>query len=225
MAYEVLDTCLLVPGITASACAGWVQAWGSIGAILAAIWIGNRQLQIARRLELEARYRSDLLKLEVLYSLFGDARGQVGLLTDAAESDAEVARPLRRLDEIRETLIDLPIFESPTRLMCFATLEGPRAIFDLCEAVRQVREARDAAHIRGCGPLPDKASRELRRAFSHAEGIFTAAERNSKRQIEHLRTLLPPDRHLHPEWLLVEDEDRAPSAAVTPSNLTVSQVT
>lgn len=207
MIYEVMDTCLLVPGIPISACASWMQAWGSIAAIFAAMWIGNRQLQTSRRLEVERRYRADLLKLEVLFSLFGDARGQVGLLEDATERGAEVSRPLRRLSEIREALMALPVFESPTRLMCFATLEGPLAIFDLDQAVRQVREALDADQGVGSGLLPQEVTREFQRAVGHARGVFSAAERNSRRQTEYLRTLLPPDRHLHPEWLLKEDEE------------------
>lgn len=36
MAYEVLNTCLFVPGLSKSECASWVQAWGSIGAIVLA---------------------------------------------------------------------------------------------------------------------------------------------------------------------------------------------
>lgn len=207
MAYEVMNTCLLVPGITVSACASWVQAWGSIAAIFAAVWIGNRQLQTSRRLEAETRHRADLLKLEVLYSLFADARGQVGLLEDATERGAEVARPLQRLSEIREALMALPVFESPTRLMCFATLEGPRAIFDLDQAVRQVRDALSSDQGVGSVLLPEEVSREFRRAIGHARGVFSAAEGNSKRQTEYLRTLLPPDRHLHPEWLLAENEE------------------
>jgi hypothetical protein len=165
MTYEVINTCLLVPGIAVSACASWVQAWGSIGAICAAVWIGNRQLQTSRRVEAERRYRADLLKLEVLYSLFGDALGQVVLLKDATAPGAEVTRPLQRLLEIREALTALPVFESPTRLMCFATPEGPRAIFDLDQAVRQVREALAADEGVDGGLLPDEVSREFRRAY------------------------------------------------------------
>ena len=30
MAYEILNTCMLIPGISEGDCAGWVQAWGSM---------------------------------------------------------------------------------------------------------------------------------------------------------------------------------------------------
>lgn len=43
---DVCQTCLLFPvDLTRSECAAWVQAFGSIVAILAAIWIGRKQTQ------------------------------------------------------------------------------------------------------------------------------------------------------------------------------------
>lgn len=49
MTYELWDSCLLVPGITMTACAAWVQAWGSIGAILVAVYVSHRADREARR--------------------------------------------------------------------------------------------------------------------------------------------------------------------------------
>lgn len=37
MAYEVLETCMLVPGISTANCSGWVQAWGSLVGLAVAI--------------------------------------------------------------------------------------------------------------------------------------------------------------------------------------------
>lgn len=51
MAYELLSTCVGVPGFARSECAAWVQAWGSIGAILAAIWVVHRQHRLGVRRE------------------------------------------------------------------------------------------------------------------------------------------------------------------------------
>lgn len=42
MTYNVSDSCFLIPGLSQSACAAWVQAWGSIGAIASAVWLGHR---------------------------------------------------------------------------------------------------------------------------------------------------------------------------------------
>ncbi len=37
MAYEILQTCMLVPGVSENNCSGWVQAWGSIIGLAVAI--------------------------------------------------------------------------------------------------------------------------------------------------------------------------------------------
>lgn len=39
MVYNVFETCMLVPHVSAANCAGWVQAWGSLIAICIAIWV------------------------------------------------------------------------------------------------------------------------------------------------------------------------------------------
>ena len=43
MAYEILNTCLLIPGISEGDCARWVQAWGSIIAIGFAAWVAGKE--------------------------------------------------------------------------------------------------------------------------------------------------------------------------------------
>lgn len=55
MAYEILETCMLVPGISDSECSGWVQAWGSIGAILFAWYWGSRQAKAALKHAVDLR--------------------------------------------------------------------------------------------------------------------------------------------------------------------------
>lgn len=59
MAYNVATTCLLIPGLglNPGECASWVQAWGSIGAILAAIWISHWGDRRARRQQIETAIR------------------------------------------------------------------------------------------------------------------------------------------------------------------------
>lgn len=49
MAYEVLETCMLVPGLKTGECSGWVQAWGSIIAIFMAFLVVQRQHQLERK--------------------------------------------------------------------------------------------------------------------------------------------------------------------------------
>lgn len=47
------------PATTSEAVAAWVQAVGSIGAILAAVWVAHRQYQQTRQLELERAKAAD----------------------------------------------------------------------------------------------------------------------------------------------------------------------
>jgi hypothetical protein len=50
---NLLDTCMLVPGVSANNCAGWVQAWGSVLALVVAIgfpiWYGWHTRRNTRR--------------------------------------------------------------------------------------------------------------------------------------------------------------------------------
>lgn len=67
------ETCMLVRGLTPSECASWVQAWGSIFAIIAAVLVvllGHRLQQCAKKREEEAAYT---LRLEYAYQLIDGA--------------------------------------------------------------------------------------------------------------------------------------------------------
>lgn len=74
MAYDLWQSCVLVPGFSRSECASWVQAWGSIGAILMAAWGVHRahQLQIAHKKSEEAAEYTRFL--ETLFQLLGVTR-------------------------------------------------------------------------------------------------------------------------------------------------------
>jgi hypothetical protein len=54
---DVWQTCFLVPGLTRPECASWVQAWGSIVAIGAAIWISSAQHRKASELAIDMEAR------------------------------------------------------------------------------------------------------------------------------------------------------------------------
>lgn len=49
MAYEFWNSCVGMPGFSRSECASWVQAWGSIGALVGLWWATKKQLDTARR--------------------------------------------------------------------------------------------------------------------------------------------------------------------------------
>lgn len=73
MPYSIMESCMLIPGLTSSECASWVQSVGSIGAILASVWAVNR----AHRLQAEQRareaYSAYTQFLEVIFQLVGAA--------------------------------------------------------------------------------------------------------------------------------------------------------
>lgn len=58
MAYNVWETCMLVPGISAANCSGWAHAWGSIIGLAVAIglplWLRHEDRSHARRFQLAA---------------------------------------------------------------------------------------------------------------------------------------------------------------------------
>lgn len=96
MAYNVMETCMLVSmGLTRSECASWVQAWGSIGAILMAVW----GVQRAHRLQQDAKAHEqaeDYTRfLETLFQLLGGARG-VSVKIIKLESIGEGSTPDER---------------------------------------------------------------------------------------------------------------------------------
>lgn len=65
MAYEVWNTCFLVPEIVARDCASWVQAWGSLGALAVAIGVGWYQARrSAKSAEAAIKHSEHLLDLQ-----------------------------------------------------------------------------------------------------------------------------------------------------------------
>jgi hypothetical protein len=185
--------------------AAWVQALGSVAAIVAAIWIGQSQLSAARRLEAEKQDRADILKTEVLYSLFGEAEFLceqcLRSLEEPGPKRERLARTLFRMGEVADLAHGMPIFESPGRLMSFAVLEAPKALRDLQAAV-----AGCEADWETWGELTNEKRTEFMRSHTHAEGFFRQAARNCRGQIERLRAMLPVDPRVHPTKPVIEDE-------------------
>ncbi|WP_019653982.1 hypothetical protein [Variovorax atrisoli] len=83
MAYDIGQTCMLVNiGLSRSECASWVQAWGSIGAIVMAAWA----VHWAHRKQLRQKEReaaADYTRfLETLFQLLGGTRGVAFKITE-----------------------------------------------------------------------------------------------------------------------------------------------
>lgn len=70
MAYNLWETCVLFPGFSRGECAAWVQAWGSIAAIAAAIAIAGWQHHRDRRFAFEtAKVHAELAGTSILLLL------------------------------------------------------------------------------------------------------------------------------------------------------------
>ncbi|VVN47363.1 hypothetical protein [Pseudomonas fluorescens] len=117
--------------------AAWIQAIGSIAAILAASTIATRQVTHARELENERRIRSEIQRLEVIKALMARSRSLSGEVVDALKTrkpeDFEIVTPSMMRDT-HQTLLLLPIFEIPNGLLALDVLTVGRALESLCNA-------------------------------------------------------------------------------------------
>jgi hypothetical protein len=68
------ETCLLVRGLNPSECATWVQAWGTVGAILATAWGVHCAHALQRRQKARDDFRSYTQFLECCFQMLGGAR-------------------------------------------------------------------------------------------------------------------------------------------------------
>lgn len=110
MIYDIWSTCMLVPGFSRSECASWVQAWGSVLAILAAPAIAMWQMQHhAKAGELE-RARSLLTRLNSFRLLVMQAKA-LGTEVYRAWDDLEFKSAHSYEDEIEHVhkrILEIP---------------------------------------------------------------------------------------------------------------------
>ena len=141
MAYEVWQTCLFVPGLSRSECASWVQAWGSIAAIVAAVWVAHRATKTSQQLAKDqanqmqrayerARIERHLEQLGPVLELFDVALTElehVRLLAVTAHVRDEWAVDLKELDQlklVRKALDEVPVHAMPTAATAGCLLSG-----------------------------------------------------------------------------------------------------
>lgn len=114
----------------------WIQAIGSIAAILAASAIATRQANQARDVENEQRIRNEIQKLEIIKALMirsiTMSREVVQALESRKQEDFEVVTPSMMRDA-HQTLLLLPIFEIPNALLSLDVLTVGRALESLSE--------------------------------------------------------------------------------------------
>ena len=133
------NSCIFVPGLTSSECAAWVQAWGSILAIVAAGWIARIQLRAARAADAD---RQRLERVEKYWAIRG-------ILVHASACFELAARQARERDDnlawerlgeevakVRSAILALPTFElpEPTLVLKLAKLDQDlRALATACQ--------------------------------------------------------------------------------------------
>ncbi|ANQ84962.1 hypothetical protein dqs_1924 [Azoarcus olearius] len=82
MAVDWSQSCMFVPlGLTPSECASWVQAWGTIAAIIGAFLVARYQFNSTRRHEEAARRLDDLTRLEAVRAIATQIEGYCEVLS------------------------------------------------------------------------------------------------------------------------------------------------
>lgn len=109
MNYDVWQTCLLYPGLTRAECASWVQAWGSVLAIIWGVFLYRNEVRKRRREVVEGRTRR--LKM-ILHGLRDMEKAETEVLTNTDDtllaSDARGVA-LRRWMSGRSVLEAMPL--------------------------------------------------------------------------------------------------------------------
>jgi hypothetical protein len=119
--YSIWDSCFFVPGLTQSACASWVQAWGSIGAILVAVWVarqgmrhGEALLERQRADRIIEAFAAPIAMVEACIAVAGECYARV-LARETAEPVArceqlthELARPTQHLSRMADAFEAIP---------------------------------------------------------------------------------------------------------------------
>lgn len=133
MAYDLGQTCMLVNiGLSRSECASWVQAWGSVLAILMSGLIAWYQIRAARHATLRAHRERGLAMIESIAQLARTFSLQMASAAEAFSPSYEGGAPLvrRGYDPFKNLesaiqavqLHDLPDAESVRLLIAFRNL-------------------------------------------------------------------------------------------------------
>jgi hypothetical protein len=95
MAYDLWNTCMLVPGLKSAECASWVQAIGSIAAILVAVAVAAWQRREDRAREEERDRAGAYRQMDILLSLAEDGLRPIRELPAPDVDDAKLVAFLR----------------------------------------------------------------------------------------------------------------------------------
>lgn len=162
MAYEILNTCMLIPGISEGDCAGWVQAWGSIIAIVFAAWIAGKE---DRRRHREAVAIAKLASPRVMHmagALRGVTKSMCANFTSMSEHDGDPRYFWIALNQLNES--KFPTDEQVQRISALAFSQ------DLAEGIGAV----ELAIFRLTSIEPDLAKIDSAYRKVHAKNIYNA---------------------------------------------------
>lgn len=112
MAYKILETCVFFPGVSRLECASWVQAWGTILAICAAICIAWWQRTEERRHARETELAKGLVIADTMLRTMVTASAQLaatGDLLQECKRGERVLVPSQFVWSLRE--IEMPTDE------------------------------------------------------------------------------------------------------------------
>jgi hypothetical protein len=141
MEYEVWQSCLLVPGLSRSECASRVQAWGSIAAIVAAVWVAHRATKTSQELAKDqaeqmhrtyerARVERHLEQIGPVLELFDGAIAELehvrlfAMTADLREEWAVDPAKLDQLKLVQKALDEIQVHSMPTAATAGCLLNG-----------------------------------------------------------------------------------------------------
>ena len=138
MAYNVWETCLLIPGFSRGECASWVQADGAILALLVAIGLSMKQWRDARRSEWRRDRRTMIHTfagfVAVASAIIEALQAGVDILSDSADRrEAFLANEYNGIfnDLLLHELRQFPAGSLPT----VEAIKAALALRDACESL------------------------------------------------------------------------------------------
>lgn len=184
MAYDILNTCMLVPGVSQTNCAGWVQAWGSMIGLAIAIGVPWWQRADERR---HAKQTEIAIATVVWNSMFV----QFNNVVDCLDMVIDRWKPLIGAPEIsighEITLVQLEMLVLPTETQLLQlTPVIPKAAISLALANALIRSVNNSLQI-------------LHRIYAGSEGneettsgliLLLAELEHAKKEFEYSKSLL-----------------------------------
>lgn len=128
--------------IDGSVWASWVQAIGSIAAVIAAFLVADRQFQMSRREARITAKKQTIARIQVLGHAFLMIKMEIGWIEAAFHyGDTAIVFDSGRILELRRMLSQIPILDVPTVELAISVAAIPAAIDTALKVLAQVHEA------------------------------------------------------------------------------------